>query len=168
MLRRLFNKIKVINQPWKATRYVGSDLEGNMYFEGPPVREGISLPRRSIEYADGRSNISQYEPNAIPIQWQAWLRHTRETAPTVQELQDEIARRLYIQKRALEIQEQENALLENERIQQDRLPLTNLESKDATTSNMNHTKSHTDAQQRNPSDDFVPESWQPNTKSISR
>lgn len=39
-------------------------------------------PRRRIEYADGRNSFLDYQANDIPIQWQAWLRHTRPDAPS--------------------------------------------------------------------------------------
>ena len=77
---------------------MGYDLEGNMYFESPNLRqrEGINNTRRTVIYSDGRNALSQYNPDALPIQWQAWLRHTRNDAPTVAELEAEVARLDYI------------------------------------------------------------------------
>ncbi|KAH9248459.1 hypothetical protein BASA81_013858 [Batrachochytrium salamandrivorans] len=170
MLRRIINRIKVSNHPWKSTLYVGSDLDGNMYFEGPPVREGISLSRRSIEYADGRSHISQYEPNAIPVQWQAWLRHTRTTAPTQQELMDEISHRRFIQQR---VQEIATADLEATRFAAEGSgPLLNSGTTEAcaeeTSGLQPHLSSPVSPHKTNRDNSFAPESWQPSSSSKSK
>ncbi|KAI9193039.1 uncharacterized protein BJ171DRAFT_535092 [Polychytrium aggregatum] len=85
-IQRLINRWQVIPLPWRRDRFVGYDLDGNMYFEGPPIREGTHYPRRRVAYADGREHFDQYEPNSIPVQWQAWMRHTRPAEPTIQEL----------------------------------------------------------------------------------
>ncbi|KAJ3259174.1 hypothetical protein HK103_002841 [Boothiomyces macroporosus] len=68
MLRKLINRIKVIDLPWSPKRFRGYDLDGNMYFEEPSRREGISQSRRFVKYADGRYNPHEYDPNMIPIQ----------------------------------------------------------------------------------------------------
>ena len=75
--RSLINKLKTINFPWKKHKFIGYDLSGNMYFEGPPVRSGMSRSHRMMNYAHGEVHISDYNPNAIPVAWQLWLRHTR-------------------------------------------------------------------------------------------
>ncbi|KAH6566853.1 hypothetical protein BASA83_008206 [Batrachochytrium salamandrivorans] len=152
MLRRIINRIKVSNHPWKSTLYVGSDLDGNMYFEGPPVREGISLSRRSIEYADGRSHISQYEPNAIP------------------ELMDEISHRRFIQQR---VQEIATADLEATRFAAEGSgPLLNSGTTEAcaeeTSGLQPHLSSPVSPHKTNRDNSFAPESWQPSSSSKSK
>jgi NADH dehydrogenase [ubiquinone] 1 alpha subcomplex assembly factor 2 len=79
MWKSLLNRLKTMNLPFKSKIYVAKDLQGNRYFE-----DGR---RRIIEYQDGRNHPSQYYPDTIPLEFQAWLRHTRADAPTLEELQ---------------------------------------------------------------------------------
>ncbi|KAJ3276057.1 hypothetical protein HDV01_006227 [Terramyces sp. JEL0728] len=41
MLRKLINRILVIDLPWSSRRFTGYDLDGNMYFEEPSRREEL-------------------------------------------------------------------------------------------------------------------------------
>ncbi|TPX56915.1 hypothetical protein PhCBS80983_g04203 [Powellomyces hirtus] len=119
MLRGLINAWKASNLPWRRHRIVGRDLTGNMYFEGPPMRAGTDRTRRTIEYCDGRDELHHYDPDRIPPQWQMWLRHTREAAPTIQELQQAEAQRLLTISRARELDrkwEERKLELERERL----------------------------------------------------
>jgi hypothetical protein len=47
-LRRFVNKLKVINKPWSSKKFIGYDLNGNMYFEEPSQRTGICALTRDI------------------------------------------------------------------------------------------------------------------------
>ncbi|CAO3649236.1 unnamed protein product [Cunninghamella echinulata] len=47
-----------------------------------------------------------YNQNLLPVQWQAWLRHTRFEAPTVQELLKEQYRRQIVQERAKKLDQE--------------------------------------------------------------
>ncbi|KAJ3103416.1 hypothetical protein HDU97_010162 [Phlyctochytrium planicorne] len=85
VLRGLINRWKTINLPWKSHKFVGYDLSGNMYFEGPPIRAGTTLPRRTIDFADGRTSVWSYTTSDVPVQWSAWLRHTRPDPPTIEQ-----------------------------------------------------------------------------------
>jgi hypothetical protein len=71
-----------------------------MYFEGPAFRSGTNLPQRTIEYADGRSDLSRYDSQSLPVQWAAWLRHTRPHPPTLEEIHSDELKRLEIIQRA--------------------------------------------------------------------
>lgn len=75
-------------------RFIGKDLQGNCYFEGQLGSTG--RPKRSVE---ATVSHDQYTNEAIPVQWQAWLKHTRQDTPTVAELQQDEARRLKIHER---------------------------------------------------------------------
>ncbi|KAL2918662.1 hypothetical protein HK105_201496 [Polyrhizophydium stewartii] len=109
MIRLLARRIKALNLPWQANRFMGYDLDGNMYFEGPPTREGVTLPRRSVEYRGGAIHPSQYDPSTIPVQWLAWMRHTRADPPTIDELHADAARRAFVEQRALELESKDAA-----------------------------------------------------------
>ncbi|KAJ3158155.1 hypothetical protein HDU86_003107 [Geranomyces michiganensis] len=103
MFRRAINALKASNLPWRSHKLAGRDLDGNMYFEGPPQRAGTDRTRRTVEYFDGRTEFYQYDPDAIPPQWQSWLRHCRDDPPAVEELQQADARRAVTVARAREL-----------------------------------------------------------------
>ncbi|CAA7270218.1 unnamed protein product [Cyclocybe aegerita] len=81
-LSRIWNTVK---NP--AVRFVGRDLEGNRFYESRSLIDP-NRPRRTIEYHDPE-NSWQYIGGGkrLPIQWSAWLTHTRRNPPTIQELQ---------------------------------------------------------------------------------
>ncbi|KAF8531095.1 hypothetical protein JB92DRAFT_3092431 [Gautieria morchelliformis] len=77
----------------KQRRLVGYDLEGNRFYESPPGVIDPQRARRTVEYRksgdlwDTAAGISR-----LPAQWNAWLAHTRNSAPTLDELKSDIAR----------------------------------------------------------------------------
>ncbi|KAJ3155947.1 hypothetical protein HDU89_005510 [Geranomyces variabilis] len=90
-----------------------------MYFEGPPLRAGTDRTRRTIEYYDGRTEFYDYDPNAIPPQWASWLRHCRDDAPSVAELQRAEQQRVVTVQRARELDrrwEERKAEIEREKM----------------------------------------------------
>ncbi|ESK90728.1 hypothetical protein Moror_4086 [Moniliophthora roreri MCA 2997] len=96
--RRLW---RVIRSP---TGFVGRDLEGNSFYERPsPFPDGRT--RRSVKY---RRQEDQWlyigGQRRLPIQWSAWLSHTRVNPPTMQELQIDLFRQQRVQQNALRIQ----------------------------------------------------------------
>jgi NADH:ubiquinone oxidoreductase subunit len=97
----MFKFLRKLNLPWSSKRFQGSDLDGNYYFEDASVGKG----KRTIVYADGRNHISQYNPDSIPVEWQAWLRHTRNDPPTIQELGLNLRQQELIQERVLKLKE---------------------------------------------------------------
>jgi NADH:ubiquinone oxidoreductase subunit len=109
MLKKILNRLRTINTPWSTKQFIGYDLKGNMYFEEPMIKRGINFPRRSVVYQDGRNHISQYDPESIPVQWQAWMRHTRQDPPTFEELERDIARLFETEQNVKKLQEKEEA-----------------------------------------------------------
>ncbi|KAG0704902.1 hypothetical protein DFH29DRAFT_909082 [Suillus ampliporus] len=85
IVRRLWQRIL------KPTFFVGKDLEGNKYFEHPNANPGRS--KRTVKY---RKNEDMWAYVAsgrrLPVQWSAWLTHTRSDPPTIEELQKDLAR----------------------------------------------------------------------------
>ncbi|KAG7096516.1 hypothetical protein E1B28_003945 [Marasmius oreades] len=86
MLRRIWRAIT------RPTGFVGRDLEGNSFYERPtPHPSGRT--RRVVKY---RRPEDQWlyigGGRRLPIQWSAWLSHTRPTPPTLQELQVDLIR----------------------------------------------------------------------------
>lgn len=87
-MNRLILYLKTLNLPWKREKYIGSDLNGNLYFQAPPI--GLSYKqKRFVVWQDKRH---EYTPNSIDVLWSAWLRHTRSFPPTLQELRAEEVR----------------------------------------------------------------------------
>ncbi|KAJ3014774.1 UNVERIFIED_CONTAM: hypothetical protein HDU68_000130 [Siphonaria sp. JEL0065] len=59
-----------------------------LFFEAPPIHEGSTArSRRIVEYVNG--NQDDYNSDDIPVQWMAWLRHTRVDPPTVEVVIDD-------------------------------------------------------------------------------
>ncbi|KAG1753641.1 uncharacterized protein EDB91DRAFT_409925 [Suillus paluster] len=85
IVRRLWERIL------KPSYFVGKDLEGNKYFECPNTDKGRS--KRTVKY---RKNEDMWAYVAsgrrLPVQWSAWLTHTRPIPPTIEELQADLAR----------------------------------------------------------------------------
>lgn len=85
IVRRLWQRIL------KPTYFVGKDMEGNKYFEYPNANNGRS--KRTVKY---RKNEDMWAYVAsgkrLPVQWSAWLTHTRPDPPGIEELQADLAR----------------------------------------------------------------------------
>ncbi|TIB60481.1 hypothetical protein E3P78_03130 [Wallemia ichthyophaga] len=83
--------------PKPSDRYfVGYDLEGgtiqqgNKYFEHPPTTDYKERPKRSVRYP--RQVDWALVGKNMPAQWQAWLRHTRLSPPSIEELESDLLR----------------------------------------------------------------------------
>ncbi|KIL00348.1 hypothetical protein PAXRUDRAFT_271428 [Paxillus rubicundulus Ve08.2h10] len=104
--------MSILRQLWrrffKPTRLVGKDLEGNKYFEHPSAVNG--RPKRTVQY---RRNDDMWAYIAsgrrLPVQWNAWLTHTRQYPPKIEELRADLARqrRVEINAAILEARDQE-------------------------------------------------------------
>ncbi|RHZ76451.1 hypothetical protein Glove_197g79 [Diversispora epigaea] len=69
--------------PWRSRVFVGTDLSGNEYYESVTALNGRT--RRIVEMKE-KKLLSDYEEDALPVQWQSWLRHTRYDPPTIDEI----------------------------------------------------------------------------------
>ncbi|KAI3625760.1 hypothetical protein CBS9595_001121 [Malassezia furfur] len=92
-----------------ARYMVGKDLAENTYYEFPAIN-GSKDPRhtrRVIKWKESR-HMSDYNPKDIPIQWDAWMRHTRRQPPTIQELVQDLERQRIVlhNARVIEMREQ--------------------------------------------------------------
>ncbi|KAJ3799971.1 hypothetical protein GGU11DRAFT_775192 [Lentinula aff. detonsa] len=102
---------------WNPTGFVGKDLEGNSYYErsNPLSNAGYSRSKRSVTYRN-QDDMWNYIGGSkrLPIQWSAWLAHTRTNPPSVQELQMDLIRQHRVQHNAALIEasfQQERAQL---------------------------------------------------------
>ncbi|KAJ1893142.1 hypothetical protein LPJ66_005932 [Kickxella alabastrina] len=90
VVRNIYLSWKALRFPWRKDVFKGSDLEGNLYFER--MSQSTVRPRRVVVYRENFA-ISDYKDDIIPVQWQAWMRHTRDQPPSIGELVQEIQRR---------------------------------------------------------------------------
>ncbi|OXG48012.1 hypothetical protein J010_04510 [Cryptococcus neoformans] len=95
----------------KPKGLIGYDLQGNRYFEIPNPAGGRT--KRFVEYAVNR-DIAEYGRADLkpPVQWKAWLSHTRTTPPTVQELEHDYERQISLLPKvaAIEAREREERI----------------------------------------------------------
>ncbi|PWN45111.1 hypothetical protein IE81DRAFT_320722 [Ceraceosorus guamensis] len=89
---------------------VGKDLADNSYYEfpSPDGNKDPRFTRRVVKYKE-HMDIDLYDRSELPLQWMMWLRHTRRSAPSIQELQEDVQRIATVQANAarLAIEEEE-------------------------------------------------------------
>ncbi|KAL8809596.1 MAG: hypothetical protein Q9223_007901, partial [Gallowayella weberi] len=85
--RTFWQKWKSLQLPWRKRWLAGADLAGNKYYYFRP--HTAAKPRRILQ----QNPRIPYSDIVIPVQWHQWLRHTRPTAPTIQELQSDETRK---------------------------------------------------------------------------
>ncbi|KAH7922763.1 hypothetical protein BV22DRAFT_1037136 [Leucogyrophana mollusca] len=104
LLKRLWQRVA------RPTYFVGRDLEGNKYFEFPGTSNDFGRTKRTVKYRRNE-DMWAYVANGkrLPVQWSAWLTHTRPNVPTIQELQADVARQQRVRMNAaiLEARDQE-------------------------------------------------------------
>ncbi|PPQ72725.1 hypothetical protein CVT24_012559 [Panaeolus cyanescens] len=96
-------------------RYVGRDLEGNTFYEmknwNDPSRTKRTvqyhIPEDSWKYIGGGKRL--------PVQWTAWLTHTRPNPPTIEELQADQLRMERLQANVARIEARDRAEAEERR-----------------------------------------------------
>ncbi|KAG0059590.1 hypothetical protein BGZ89_000271 [Linnemannia elongata] len=98
LMRRLAMSWKAV-APGGGRHLAGKDFEGNLYFEKPDPNGG-RYPRRTVELANPELSEANYDDANISVQWQAWLRNTRQDPPTLTEIQRDEARKLLTVARA--------------------------------------------------------------------
>ncbi|EAU89447.2 hypothetical protein CC1G_07673 [Coprinopsis cinerea okayama7 len=103
-LSRIFTALR------NPRRYVGRDLEGNKFYESP-ISAG-SRPKRTVVY---RREEDMWDyiggTKRLPIQWSAWLSHTRPNPPTIEELEADLQRQIRVKYNAslIEAKDREEA-----------------------------------------------------------
>ncbi|UZJ53899.1 hypothetical protein CBS101457_003219 [Exobasidium rhododendri] len=73
--------------------FIGKDLDSNLYYEYPSLDGSLDprKTRRVIKYKIHKE-LGEHDQAALPIQWLMWLRHTRKSAPSIEELVQDIQR----------------------------------------------------------------------------
>ncbi|KAI9249006.1 hypothetical protein BY458DRAFT_494203 [Sporodiniella umbellata] len=123
LLQKLSAAYKTTRFPWKKHALVGHDLSGNEYWDSPNPLGGRMkrwVQMKEIEHND----YTVFNQNLLPVlkfsffvvQWQAWLRHTRQVPPTIVELVQEEKRKQIILQRSKALEaEWENRKLQSQK-----------------------------------------------------
>ncbi|EFB24431.1 hypothetical protein PANDA_004395, partial [Ailuropoda melanoleuca] len=71
----------------EAKQQVGKDQFGNKYYYVPEYKNwrGQTIREKRIVEAANKREVD-YEVGAIPTEWEAWIRKTRKTPPTMEEI----------------------------------------------------------------------------------
>ncbi|WFC98022.1 hypothetical protein MYAM1_000743 [Malassezia yamatoensis] len=118
----------------RARYLVGKDLADNAYYEFPSA-SGSTDPRhtrRVIKWKVSKHQ-SEYNPKDVPIQWDAWMRHTRQQPPSIQDLVDDLERQRIVLHNARVLQSREEAAqfqMEAERQQEHRQAITEQQARE--------------------------------------
>lgn len=118
MVSEVWRTLSRIFRIGRARFIVGYDLNKNVYYELPSLHGDPKRTRRLIQWNKAIAYPSDFNPKDIPIQWDAWMRHTRKYPPTIEELVRDRERQMIVQHnaRVLEMRyEAERAQLESER-----------------------------------------------------
>ncbi|KIM86760.1 hypothetical protein PILCRDRAFT_314793 [Piloderma croceum F 1598] len=87
LFRRVWQKLL------RPSYLAGRDLQGNRFYERPSTSDDPRRTKRAIEY---RSENDKWDyiggARRLPVQWSAWLTHTRQAPPTIEELQADVQR----------------------------------------------------------------------------
>ncbi|KAG0186054.1 hypothetical protein DFQ28_008369 [Apophysomyces sp. BC1034] len=158
LLKRLTQEYKASRFPWKKQVLIGTDLDGNEYWEMPNPLGGRE--KRWVELKE-EPDYALFRQDQIPVQWQSWLRHTRFEAPSIHDLLVEEKRKAIIQERAqrLELEWQQRKLeLQQQKVQEQAPQLDiptskkpDIEEKPSTT------------QSKGQGDTFQPGEWMPSS-----
>lgn len=91
----------LLNAFGRTRRLVGTDLQGNQYYE--TIRDG-KKPRREMIT---KLKPDEYTPDLIPLEWEAWIRGKRDDPPTHEELLAEQQRIKTLKERAKQVEEKD-------------------------------------------------------------
>ncbi|KAI7868321.1 hypothetical protein BDF14DRAFT_1724905 [Spinellus fusiger] len=146
-LQRFSEVYKVTRFPWKKHALVGKDLDGNEYWEMPNPLGG--RVKRWVQMKE-HDDMTLLDQSHLPVQWHAWLRHTRFNPPSLQELATEERRRAIIQGRASKLEEA--WAVRKLQLEQENTPKQVLQSQSPPSST---------SQPTGQGDTFMPGEWQP-------
>ncbi|XP_028391265.1 NADH dehydrogenase [ubiquinone] 1 alpha subcomplex assembly factor 2-like isoform X2 [Dendronephthya gigantea] len=94
-----------------SRRLVGTDLDGNKYYE--ILRDGIKKPRREVVTKQALKH-EEYESGVIPTEWEAWLRGSVDTPPTHEDLLKKQRQQIMLSKKVHEVNQRDKQLQEQE------------------------------------------------------
>ncbi|KAL7417686.1 hypothetical protein BDY24DRAFT_375742 [Mrakia frigida] len=129
-LPSLLSRLTSIVSSFKAkdphAGFVGYDLEGNRFYENP----GQERAKRTVQYAESSPEEQFHHSDVtdgtrgLPVQWQAWMRHTRKNPPTTEELQADLQRRQTLAQKVqiLEAKDREEQLRQRATAAASRIP----------------------------------------------
>ncbi|KAI0315000.1 hypothetical protein OF83DRAFT_1134118 [Amylostereum chailletii] len=86
-----------LSRVWNTIRrprfFVGTDLEGNRFFEYPSTSDDIRRTKRRVKYKV-YEDMWHYIGGSrkLPVQWVSWMSHTRPDPPTLEELRADLVR----------------------------------------------------------------------------
>ncbi|XP_028380451.1 NADH dehydrogenase [ubiquinone] 1 alpha subcomplex assembly factor 2 [Phyllostomus discolor] len=95
----------------EAKELVGTDQFGNKYYHIPEYKNwrGQTIREKRIVEAASKREID-YDVGDIPTEWEAWIRRTRKTPPTMEEILKNEKYREEIQRKSKDLDEQEKLL----------------------------------------------------------
>mmetsp|Transcript_15239 Transcript_15239/g.29455 ORF Transcript_15239/g.29455 Transcript_15239/m.29455 type:complete len:154 (-) Transcript_15239:87-548(-) len=97
---------------------VGKDSLGNHYYKkmGIDPDDGVEKEYRWMESPRGHNHVYNYDPNRTPVEWNGWLRGSRQQPPTEQELaRNEMYRKqVQVQVKELKVKEQRRRRIKEE------------------------------------------------------
>ncbi|KAG9296885.1 hypothetical protein G9A89_006840 [Geosiphon pyriformis] len=155
MLSKLAIAWRRASFPWRPSLYVGSDLDGNEYYETKNV---VNDRHRRLVVLKDNEIVSDYTGKEIPVQWQSWLRHTRYDSPTLEELEMANKQRELVIERAKDL-DKEWSKRKLELAQQKEVPLI-----DKPEPKVSFPQLQDFRPPMIPSDDYEPEEWKPTSK----
>ncbi|KAH9962943.1 hypothetical protein BC827DRAFT_1266743 [Russula dissimulans] len=90
---------------YRPRYFVGTDLEGNRFYEYPSLNDDPHRTRRRVQYKV-YEDMWNYIGGArrLPVQWLSWLSHTRRDSPTLEELRADLERQRRVLQNAAVIQ----------------------------------------------------------------
>ncbi|GAA5988631.1 hypothetical protein JCM5350_005774 [Sporobolomyces pararoseus] len=104
LLRRALRSVGL--RVGKDRYLVGTDLEGNSFYEKPHPEypDEWRKNKRYVEYRVTRY-LSDYNYHTIPVQWSSWLRRTRKQPPTLPELETDYYRQLKLKENVSKLEQ---------------------------------------------------------------
>jgi len=88
MVSKLFLRWKALRLPWRKRFLIGSDLQGNTYWEFRSQLQAGHF-RRILQPTNKKLHHSDVE---LSPQWLQWLRYTRLEPPSIEEQQQDVLR----------------------------------------------------------------------------
>ncbi|RFU34522.1 hypothetical protein B7463_g1825, partial [Scytalidium lignicola] len=88
-IRKAWLKWKALRLPWRKKFLVGFDLQGNTFWE---FRDALSPQSQRMRRIARFPSTVPYSDVSISPQWHQWLRHTRDSPPSLSEQSSDIVR----------------------------------------------------------------------------